>query len=84
MDYTPRYPQPFTLWQAIQLDVPIITEGQHVCKREVNVLKLCSEIARLQNSLVLLRETQQTLQEAIDDTQDPDFVQALEENTGVM
>lgn len=53
-------------------------------KREVNVLKPCSEIARLQNSLVLLRETQQTLQEAIDDTQDPDFVEALEENTGVM
>lgn len=27
MDYRPRYAQPFTLEQAVHLDVPIISEG---------------------------------------------------------
>lgn len=27
MDYKPRYPQPFTLTQAVLLDVSVITEG---------------------------------------------------------
>ncbi|KAJ3523236.1 hypothetical protein NM688_g8761 [Phlebia brevispora] len=59
---------PFTLWEAVQLDVQIITE----------------EIARLQNSLAHLKSTQESLQEAIDETHDPDFVQAMEENAGVI
>ena len=84
MEYTPRYPQPFTFWQAVQLDVPIITEGTRAITVKVGILRYLSEIARLQNSLVHLRETQQSLQEAIDDTRDPDFMQALEENAGVM
>jgi hypothetical protein len=29
MDYKPRYPQPFTLTEAISLDVSVITEGWH-------------------------------------------------------
>jgi len=28
MDYQPRYAQPFTLRQAISLDVSVITEGK--------------------------------------------------------
>lgn len=27
MDYRPRYAQPFTLAEAVGMDVPIITEG---------------------------------------------------------
>ena len=27
MDYRPRYAQPFTLSEALALDVPVITEG---------------------------------------------------------
>jgi hypothetical protein len=30
MDYAPRHPQPFTLEQAILLDVTIISEGEAV------------------------------------------------------
>ena len=29
MEYRPRYPQPFTLGQALGLDVSVITEGSH-------------------------------------------------------
>ncbi|KAK7695895.1 hypothetical protein QCA50_000534 [Cerrena zonata] len=64
MNYTPRYSQPFTLEQARLLDVPIIVE----------------EIYRLQNSLKLLGATQQELKEAIAESPDPEFSQALEEN----
>ncbi|KAI0081722.1 hypothetical protein K474DRAFT_1134288 [Panus rudis PR-1116 ss-1] len=68
MDYQPRYPQPFTLQQAVQLDVPLITE----------------EIARLQNSLQHLRETQEQLREAIKTDPDPEFTKAIEENEQVI
>lgn len=27
MDYRPRYPQPFTLGEAVHLDIPVISEG---------------------------------------------------------
>ncbi|KAH9844263.1 uncharacterized protein C8Q71DRAFT_852765 [Rhodofomes roseus] len=64
MDYRPRYPQPFTLQEAIALDVPVITE----------------EIARLQNSLQHLRRTQNELQAASDAAPDPEFTKAIEEN----
>ena len=30
MDYKPRYPQPFTLAEAIALDVSVISEGRFV------------------------------------------------------
>lgn len=42
------------------------------------------EIARLQNSLKLLRATQQELKEAIAESPDPEFTQALEENDQTM
>ncbi|KAK0468230.1 uncharacterized protein EV420DRAFT_452831 [Desarmillaria tabescens] len=71
MEYTPRYAQPFTLNQAIQLDIPVITE----------------EIARLQNSLQHLRETQELLGQYITenpDDQDPEIDKAFEENETVI
>jgi hypothetical protein len=70
MEYTPRHPQPFTLAQARALDVPIIFE----------------EIARLENSLVHLRRTQEELEAFVRDTADDDqeIHSALEENRTVM
>lgn len=64
MEYTPRYPQPFTLSQAVGLDVSTITE----------------EIARLQNSLSHLRSTQEQLKDALAEDPDPEFTKAVEEN----
>ncbi|KAI9063289.1 hypothetical protein FKP32DRAFT_1666693 [Trametes sanguinea] len=69
MEFRPRYAQPFTLEEARQLAVPIITE----------------EITRLQNSLAHLQRTQEELQEALLATpEDPDFAQAYEENEVVV
>ncbi|PBK72703.1 hypothetical protein ARMSODRAFT_953104 [Armillaria solidipes] len=71
MEYTPRYAQPFTLSQAIQLDIPVITE----------------EIARLQNSLQHLRETQELLGQYIaenPDEQDAEIEKAFKENEAVI
>ncbi|KAL7282378.1 hypothetical protein ACG7TL_003849 [Trametes sanguinea] len=69
MEFRPRYAQPFTLEEARQLAVPIITE----------------EITRLQNSVAHLQRTQQELQEALLATpEDPDFAQAYEENEAVV
>ncbi|KAJ3003911.1 hypothetical protein NUW54_g5063 [Trametes sanguinea] len=72
MEFRPRYAQPFTLEEARQLAVPIITEGEHPS---------VTEITRLQNSLAHLQRTQEELQEALLATpEDPDFAQAYEEN----
>ncbi|KAJ7682695.1 hypothetical protein DFH06DRAFT_972454 [Mycena polygramma] len=73
MDYKPRYEQPFTLSEARLLDVETITE----------------EMARLQNSLQRLRETQDILREHVASIQpgesvDPEITSALEENETVM
>jgi len=69
MEYTPRYSQPFTVAQAVLLDVPIITE----------------EISRIQTSLDHLRRTQSELREALaDDPDDLDFRKAFEENEDVI
>ncbi|KIM46100.1 hypothetical protein M413DRAFT_441161 [Hebeloma cylindrosporum] len=70
MDYKPRFSQPFTLNEAIGLDVAVITE----------------EMSRLQNSLERLRETQKILQEAISDPgePDPEIKLAFEENQVVI
>lgn len=35
MEYRPRYPQPFTLEQIVQLDVITITEGSDTCSPAV-------------------------------------------------
>ncbi|KZT74345.1 hypothetical protein DAEQUDRAFT_720508 [Daedalea quercina L-15889] len=64
MDYRPRYAQPFTLREAVRLDVSVITE----------------EMARLQNSLQHLRRTQTELRNAADAAPDPEFTKAIEEN----
>ncbi|KAL1747716.1 hypothetical protein HDZ31DRAFT_31275 [Schizophyllum fasciatum] len=68
MEYTPRHAQPFTLEQAVHLDVAIINE----------------EIARLQNSLQHLNETQSLLRTHLASETDPDLKQALEENEEVI
>ncbi|KZP32978.1 hypothetical protein FIBSPDRAFT_943943 [Athelia psychrophila] len=70
MDYTPRYPQPFSLEQAIHLEVPIISE----------------EITRLQHSLQHLKSTQEELREyvASESQPDPELVAAIVENEGVI
>ncbi|KAH9938194.1 uncharacterized protein B0H18DRAFT_1112373 [Fomitopsis serialis] len=64
MDYRPRYSQPFTLQEAVGLDVSVITE----------------EIARLQHSLQHLRRTQTELKVVSDEAPDPEFTKAIEEN----
>ncbi|KAF5344101.1 hypothetical protein D9758_008850 [Tetrapyrgos nigripes] len=73
MEYTPRYTQPFTLSEVIALDVSTITE---------------EEIARLQNSLKHLGETQQFLREAMEvedsDNVDAELTKAYEENQVVI
>ncbi|KAJ3814198.1 hypothetical protein F5876DRAFT_17466, partial [Lentinula aff. lateritia] len=73
MELRPRYNQPFTLSEAILLDISTISE----------------EISRLQYSIKRLRETQETLQEVIDEAESPgaadvEIVQAFKENQEVM
>jgi len=73
MEYKPRYTQPFTLAEAKLLDVETITE----------------EIARLQNSLQRLGETQDMLREHVASMQsgeevDPEISKAIEENETVI
>jgi len=70
MEYKPRFAQPFTLTEAIQFDVSLITE----------------EIARLQNSLQLLRQTQELLREhaATEPEVDVEISKAIEENEVVI
>ncbi|KIJ20238.1 hypothetical protein PAXINDRAFT_166346 [Paxillus involutus ATCC 200175] len=68
MEYNPRYPQPFTLDQAIALDPAVAWD----------------EIARLRNSLLHLKRTQEELQEysreLAPSEEDPDVCQAMKEN----
>jgi len=64
MEYRPRYSQPFTLGEAVRLDVSTITE----------------EITRLQNSIRLLKETQSQLEEVITSDPDEEFVKAFDDN----
>ncbi|KAI0732931.1 hypothetical protein C8Q72DRAFT_73158 [Fomitopsis betulina] len=68
MEYRPKFAQPFTLQEAVALDVSVLTE----------------EIARLQNSLQHLRKTQNELQLATDTDHDPELLNALEENNEVI
>ncbi|KAJ3843389.1 hypothetical protein F5878DRAFT_605042 [Lentinula raphanica] len=73
MEHRPRYNQPFTLSEAILLDVSTISE----------------EITRLQYSIKRLRETQETLKAVIDEaasaeTADTEIVQAYQENKDVI
>ncbi|KAJ3555538.1 hypothetical protein NP233_g12185 [Leucocoprinus birnbaumii] len=72
MEYHPRYAQPFTLAEAVGLDVSVITD----------------EIARLHNSLKHLQETQKMLREyqsaEAPGTVDPEIRKALDENEVVI
>jgi len=68
MEYRPCYVQPFSLSEAVQLDVAVLTE----------------EIARLQNSLQHLKRTQEQLEEATASDPDPEFTKAIEENSLVI
>ncbi|PPQ98525.1 hypothetical protein CVT24_004016 [Panaeolus cyanescens] len=70
MDYKPRYVQPFTLTEAIALDVPVITE----------------EITRLRNSIQRLNDTQSILEKILTQPggKDPEMSQAFEENKTVI
>ncbi|KAI0269140.1 hypothetical protein BC834DRAFT_613903 [Gloeopeniophorella convolvens] len=65
MDYHPKHPQPFSFSEALKLDPATITE----------------EIARLQNSLKHLKQTQDELRPYLDD---PELAQASRENEGVI
>ncbi|KAI9574739.1 hypothetical protein HD554DRAFT_1989793, partial [Boletus coccyginus] len=67
MEYNPRYPQPFSLSQAIALDPAVAWD----------------EIARLRNSLLHLRRSQNELQEYLRELTsegDLEVSQAVKEN----
>ncbi|KAH7921828.1 hypothetical protein BV22DRAFT_974613, partial [Leucogyrophana mollusca] len=68
MEFVPRYPQPFSLEEAILFD-PAVTSD---------------EIARLQNSMAHLERTQDELKEYLaslaSPSEDPEVAQALKEN----
>ncbi|TDL29555.1 hypothetical protein BD410DRAFT_779995 [Rickenella mellea] len=70
MNYEPRHSHPFTIQEAIQLDIPTITQ----------------EISRLQNSLAHLNETQRQLSAYISAsaTPDEDLQDAFRENEEVI
>ncbi|KXN89668.1 hypothetical protein AN958_05535 [Leucoagaricus sp. SymC.cos] len=72
MEYRPRYAQPFTLSEAVGLDVSVITD----------------EIARLRNSLKHLQETQEMLRDyqstEAPGIADPEIQKALDENEVVI
>ncbi|KAM6495807.1 hypothetical protein JOM56_008513 [Amanita muscaria] len=68
MEFKPRHSQPFTILQAIELDVSVITE----------------EIARLQNSISHLKDTQQSLQTYLSTADDAELATALKENEDVI
>jgi len=69
MEFKPRYPQPFTIAQAIEFDVSVITE----------------EIARLQNSITHLKGTQQLIQTHLEtEGDDAELAAVLRENEEVI
>ncbi|KAJ3500873.1 hypothetical protein NMY22_g19115 [Coprinellus aureogranulatus] len=90
MEYRPRYAQPFTLREAVGLDIEIINEGRPTAVPLAEVLTVQSEIARLQNSLDKLNDTQAQLREFIQQSRegseepDAEIVKALEDNIDVI
>ncbi|KAH8830443.1 hypothetical protein DL96DRAFT_1592914 [Flagelloscypha sp. PMI_526] len=66
MFFQPKHSHPFSISEALTFDTPVIAE----------------EIARLENSLQLLKETQLMLNEDIESSTspDPDVILAFEEN----
>lgn len=64
MEYNPRYPQPFSLSQAIALDPAVAWDGLALEITSSHLLlTVLTEIARLRNSLLHLRRSQNELQE---------------------
>ncbi|KAH0839867.1 hypothetical protein J3R83DRAFT_818 [Lanmaoa asiatica] len=85
MEYNPRYPQPFTLSQAIALDPAVAWDGLILAIASSHLLfTVLTEIARLRNSLLHLRRSQSELQEYLRElaSEDGDFEvgQAMKEN----
>lgn len=94
----PRFEQPFTLQEALQFEPGTITSGQYLPKLEHSqnlgskiffgilfcLLDLYAEIARLQNSLQHLGETQSVIEEHVASDPDPDLLEALSDNRVVM
>lgn len=84
MEYNPRYPQPFSLSQAIALDPAVARDGLTL---EITssrlLLTALTEIARLRNSLLHLRRSQSELQEYLRELTsegDLEVSQAVKEN----
>lgn len=91
MEYQPRYAQPFTLQEALGLDIEIINEGESQARKQLTGAMTAEiEIARLQNSLSKLNDTQGQLRECIDKAKagseepEAEIVEAFEDNVNVM
>ncbi|KAG8218575.1 hypothetical protein J3R82DRAFT_4216 [Butyriboletus roseoflavus] len=85
MEYDPRYPQPFSLSQAIALDPAVAWDGLvlEIASSHL-LLTVLTEIARLRNSLQHLRRSQNELQEYLrelaSEEEDLEVSQAVKEN----
>lgn len=84
MEYNPRYPQPFSLSQAIALDPAVAWDGLtlEITSSRLS-LTVLTEIARLRNSLLHLRRSQNELQEYLRELTsegDLEVSQAVKEN----
>lgn len=88
MDYLPRYRQPFTFAQAVQLDIPTILQGLASIHGATSILSdfFCTEITRLEHSLEHLVRTQHELRHhlATEGEGDEDLNAAVKENDTVM
>lgn len=85
MEYNPRYPQPFSLSQAIALDPAVAWDGLILeIASSPRSLTALTEIARLRNSLLHLRRSQNELQEYLrelaSEEEDLEVSQAVKEN----
>lgn len=85
MEYNPRYPQPFSLSQAIALDPAVAWDGRiFVITSSHLLLTVLTEIARLRNSLLHLRRSQNELEEYLRELApeegDLEVSQAVKEN----
>lgn len=82
--YEPKFPQPFTLKQAIDLDVSIITNGKppSECWLYPSLTHLyLVEIARLTNSIAHLKQSNAEVQEFMQDPENKDDIDGLEDVT---
>lgn len=85
MEYNPKYPQPFSLSQAIALDPAVAWDGLDLYVADnQSLLTVPAEIARLKNSLEHLKrsqiELQEYLRELVPEEGDLQVSQALKEN----